>query len=80
MYKVLFHNDNYTTQQFVVFVLQRIFNRSESDAQRIMLQVHNNGVGVAGIYTHEIAETKVDQTHRLAQANEYPLKLSLEPE
>lgn len=80
MYKVIFHNDHYTTQEFVVFVLQHIFNHSESTARRVMLQVHHNGAGVAGVYTYEIAETKVQKTHQLARAHEFPLKLTMEPE
>ena len=80
MYKVLLHNDDYTTKEFVVMVLQHIFHRSEADANRIMLHVHENGVGVAGIYPYEIAETKVAKTMQLAKKHEYPLQLSLEPD
>jgi ATP-dependent Clp protease adaptor protein ClpS len=80
LFRVLFHNDNYTTMEFVLFVLQTVFNKSESDAMQIMLNVHRSGLGVAGLYTKEIAETKVDKTHQLAREAEYPLKLSLEPE
>lgn len=80
LYKVLLHNDDYTTREFVVLVLEAIFNKSESDAARIMLHVHNNGVGVAGIYPYEVAETKVEKTRSLARKYEYPLQLSLEPE
>jgi ATP-dependent Clp protease adaptor protein ClpS len=80
MYKVLLHNDDYTTKEFVVMVLQHVFHRSEADANRIMLHVHNNGVGVAGIYPYEIAETKVAKTMQLAKRYEYPLQLSLEPD
>lgn len=79
MYKVLLHNDDYTTKEFVVFVLQSIFQRSESDAVSIMSHVHNHGVGVAGVYTFEIAETKVTKTVQLARSHEYPLQLSIEP-
>jgi ATP-dependent Clp protease adaptor protein ClpS len=79
MYKVLLHNDDYTTKEFVVWVLQSIFQKSEGEAVRIMMHVHNNGVGIAGIYTHEVAETKVNKTMNLAQAHEYPLQCSLEP-
>jgi ATP-dependent Clp protease adaptor protein ClpS len=74
MYKVLLHNDDYTTKEFVVMILQSIFNKSEAEAVRIMMHVHNNGIGVAGIYTHEVAETKVVKTMNLAQAHEYPLQ------
>ena len=62
---MLFHNDNYTTMEFVVFILQAIFNKTESDAMNIMLSVHRNGLGVAGVYTKDIAETKVEKTHAL---------------
>lgn len=79
MYKVLLHNDDYTTKEFVVFVLQSIFQRSESDAVAIMSHVHNHGVGIAGVYTFEIAETKVTKTVQLARSHEYPLQLSIEP-
>lgn len=79
LYKVLLHNDDYTTKEFVVLILQSIFQRSESEALRIMMHVHNNGVGVAGVYTYEVAETKVAKTVNLAQAHEYPLQCTLEP-
>ncbi len=79
-FKVLFHNDNYTTMEFVVWVLQFIFHKSESDALAIMLNVHKTGYGVAGVYTKDVADTKVAQTHALAKEHDYPLKLSIEPE
>ena len=77
-YKVLLHNDNYTTMEFVVYVLESIFNKSPSDAMRIMLHVHKNGIGVCGVFTHEVAETKVVAVHDLASQYEYPLKASME--
>ena len=80
LYRVLFHNDNYTTMEFVVWVLLSVFHKSESDAVSIMLNVHRNGAGVAGVYTREVAETKVNKVQQLAKEQEYPLKLSLEPE
>jgi ATP-dependent Clp protease adaptor protein ClpS len=80
LFKVLFHNDNYTTMEFVVWVLQSVFHKSESDSQAIMLAVHRNGVGVAGVYSREVAETKVSRTQQLAKEHEFPLKLSIEPE
>jgi ATP-dependent Clp protease adaptor protein ClpS len=80
LYKVLFHNDDYTTMEFVVAVLQHVFHHSETSATAIMLNVHRTGIGVAGIYTYEIAETKVAQTMDLAQQAEFPLQLSIEPE
>ena len=79
LYRVLMHNDDYTTQQFVVEVLQSIFHKPRPEAVRIMLHVHHHGIGVAGVYTREVAETKVVQTERLARAHGYPLRLSLEP-
>jgi ATP-dependent Clp protease adaptor protein ClpS len=78
-WKVLLHNDNYTTRDFVVFLLQTVFGKSEHEAVRIMLHVHNNGVGVAGIYTYEVAETKLETVISLARENEYPLMASMEP-
>lgn len=78
MFKVLLHNDDYTTMEFVVYVLQGVFHRSESDAVQIMLHVHKNGVGVAGVYTREVAETKVGQVEALARDNEFPLRCTME--
>ena len=80
LFKVLLHNDDYTTMEFVVYVLESIFHLKESEAIRIMLSVHTRGVGVAGIYTFEIAETKADQVTRLAQASEFPLLATVEQE
>lgn len=80
LYRVLLHNDNYTTRDFVVFLLQTVFSKSEADAVTIMMHVHNNGVGVAGVYTREVAETKVETVLSLARQNEYPLMCSMEPE
>ena len=80
LYKVLVHNDTYTTREFVVEVLRQVFHHSETDATRIMLHVHHNGVGIAGVYTYEIAEVKLKRTEELAREYEFPLKLSLEPE
>jgi ATP-dependent Clp protease adaptor protein ClpS len=78
LYKVLIHNDDYTTMEFVVFVLQKVFQHTETDAARIKLQVHIQGVGVAGVYTYEIAETKVAQVEALARAREFPLLCTVE--
>ena len=80
MYRVLLHNDDYTTREFVVDVLRSIFRKSESDAVRIMMHVHQNGVGIAGIYTYEVAEMKVRSVEQLAARMEYPLMLTIEPE
>ena len=78
LYKVLLHNDNYTTMDFVVFVLVSVFNKSEAEAFRIMLAVHNEGVGVAGVYPFEIAETKAAKVVEMARAQEYPLIASVQ--
>lgn len=78
LYKVLLHNDDYTTMEFVVMILEQIFDRNTDEATRIMLNVHQQGQGVAGIYTREIGETKVAAVHRLARKNQFPLKCSLE--
>ena len=78
LYKVLLHNDDFTTMEFVVFILQTVFQRSESDAVHIMLKVHHEGVGVAGIYTYEVAEMKVAKVTSIAQAHEYPLLCTME--
>ena len=80
MYRVFLHNDNYTTMEFVVQILQTVFHKKTEDAIEIMLHVHQNGVGMAGVYTAEIAETKVDAVHRLAKENGFPLRCSMEPE
>jgi ATP-dependent Clp protease adaptor protein ClpS len=80
MYKVLLHNDNYTTREFVVAVLREVFHRGETEAVQIMLHVHYNGMGVAGVYTHDVAETKIRTVEKLARENEFPLRLSMEPE
>ncbi len=80
MYRVLMHNDDYTTREFVVEVLRGVFHHSESDAVRIMLHVHYNGLGVAGVFTREVAETKVGIVEQLAKEREFPLRMSMEPE
>lgn len=77
-YKVLLHNDNYTTMEFVVYVLEKVFNKNSMEAVQIMLNVHKKGIGVCGIYTQEIAETKVEMVHSLAKSNRFPLKCSME--
>ncbi len=80
MYRVLIHNDDYTPMDFVVRLLQTVFSKTESEATAVMLHIHNTGIGVAGVYTHEIAETKVAQVHMIARQNECPLMASMEPE
>lgn len=78
LYKVVLHNDDFTTMEFVVFILQTVFNRTPGEAVQLMMQVHTRGVGVAGIYTYEVAEMKVDQVMSLARAHEFPLQCSME--
>lgn len=78
LYRVLLHNDDFTTMEFVVYVLQTVFQRNEADAFHIMLQVHTEGVGVAGVYTYEVAETKAAEVASLAQASEFPLLCTVE--
>ena len=78
MYKVLLHNDDYTTKEFVVQILQVVFSKEEGEAVQIMLHVHRKGIGVAGVYPYEIAETKVSLVDDLARRHEYPLKCSME--
>jgi len=79
-YKVLFHNDNYTTMEFVILVLMKFFHRSETEATHIMLSVHHKGQGVAGIYSKDIAETKVEQVGTFAKEQGMPLLVTSEPE
>jgi ATP-dependent Clp protease adaptor protein ClpS len=79
-YKVLLHNDDYTTMEFVIFILQHVFHKNPLDAEKIMLAVHHQGVGICGIYTFEIAESKANKVTQLAKENNQPLKCSTEPE
>jgi ATP-dependent Clp protease adaptor protein ClpS len=79
-YKVLLHNDDYTTMEFVVWILQAVFLHDETTALEVMLHVHRNGLGVAGVYTREIAETRVSQVDSLAKEHEFPLRTSIEEE
>lgn len=80
LYKVLLLNDDYTPMEFVVLVLERFFNKSGEDAARIMLHVHHHGVGVCGVYTYEVAETKVAQVIDFARSNQHPLQCTMEKE
>jgi len=79
-YRVLLHNDDYTTMEFVVRVLVTVFHKSEADATRIMLAVHQNGKGVCGVFTAEVAETKVVMVRQMAREGGYPLKCTMEEE
>ena len=78
MYQVLLHNDDYTTMEFVVEILMHVFHKPIEEATRIMLNVHREGIGVCGVYTHEVAETKVDTVQDLARKKGFPLKSSME--
>ena len=78
MYKVLLLNDDYTPMEFVVYVLQRFFSKSVEDATKIMLHVHQNGVGICGVFTYEVAETKVSQVTDLARQHDHPLQCTME--
>ena len=78
MYKVLLHNDDYTSMEFVVSILIGVFRKTTPEATRIMLNVHEQGVGVAGVYTREICETKIEMVHSLARQKEFPLRCSME--
>jgi len=80
LYRVLLLNDDYTTMEFVVKVLQSIFSHSEEKAAQIMMHVHQKGAGICGIYTREIAESKVEQVLIYAQQNEHPLQCTMEPD
>jgi ATP-dependent Clp protease adaptor protein ClpS len=80
MWRVLLHNDDYTTQDFVVWVLETIFHKPRGEAVTIMLSVHRTGMGVAGVYTHDVADTKVRATKRLAEEHEFPLLVTMEVE
>jgi ATP-dependent Clp protease adaptor protein ClpS len=77
-YKVLLHNDDYTTMEFVVWVLQSVFHHDEERATEIMLHVHRNGIGVAGVYPREVAEARVAKVDELARVHEFPLRTSME--
>ena len=80
LYRVLLLNDDYTPMEFVVYILERYFNRSREQATRIMLHVHQKGVGLCGVYTYEVAETKVAQVLDLAKRHEHPLQCVMEKE
>jgi ATP-dependent Clp protease adaptor protein ClpS len=79
-YKVLLHNDHYTSMDFVVEVLETVFHKSSKDAVSVMLKVHQNGTGLAGVYIKAVAEAKVEETHERARQRGYPLMCSMERE
>jgi ATP-dependent Clp protease adaptor protein ClpS len=78
LYNVFLLNDDYTTMEFVVHILEKIFQKNLTEATQVMLHVHKNGIGLAGVYTKEIAETKVETVHGLARENGHPLKCIME--
>ncbi len=78
MFKVLMHNDDYTSMDFVVEMLSKVFHKAPTEANRIMLHIHFKGIGVCGIYPFEVAETKTARVHTEARANGYPLRCSLD--
>ena len=80
LFRVLLHNDDFTTMEFVVEVLKRVFGKSEADSFRIMWAVHTQGVGCAGVYTFEIAEMKVEKVTQMAREQEFPLLCTVEEE
>lgn len=79
-YRVILHNDDYTTMEFVVFILQSVFHFNEADAATLMLEVHQKGQAIVGSFTYEVAETKVSKVLRLAKEAQFPLLCSMEPE
>ena len=78
LYKVLLLNDDYTPMEFVIFVLERFFQKGGEEAARLMLQIHQNGAGICGLYTFEIAETKVNQVMDFSKRNDHPLQCTME--
>ena len=80
LYKVLLHNDDYTTMEFVIWVLMSVFHHDEVTASGIMLHVHKNGVGVAGVYARDVAETRASKVEEMARVHEFPLRCSVEEE
>ena len=80
MYKVLLHNDDYTTMEFVIEILMLVFNKSPEKSAEIMLNVHRKGIGICGVYTYEVSETKVNTVYALARENGFPLKCTMEEE
>jgi len=80
LYRVLLLNDDYTSMDFVIHVLERVFHKSAAEATRIMLNVHKKGAGICGVYTREVAETKVVTVHEMAARKKYPLRCAMERE
>jgi ATP-dependent Clp protease adaptor protein ClpS len=80
MWRVLLHNDDYTTQEFVVWVLETVFQKPHAEAFAVMMSVHRAGLGIAGVFTHDVAQTKMKKTQQLAEEHEYPLLVTMEPE
>ena len=80
MWRVLLHNDDYTTQEFVVWVLESVFRKPRPEAVEVMMHVHLSGIGIAGIYTHDVAETKLRKTRQMAEEQEFPLLVTMEPD
>lgn len=80
LYKVILLNDDYTPMEFVVMVLQRFFQKNREEATRIMLHVHQKGIGVCGVFTRELAETKVRQVTLFSNENQHPLQCTMEPD
>jgi ATP-dependent Clp protease adaptor protein ClpS len=80
LYKVVLHNDDYTTMEFVVNILESVFSKTPAEAHRIMMQVHCNGHGICGVYSYEVAETKVALVHEQAREHGFPLRASMEEE
>ncbi len=80
MYKVLLLNDDFTSMEFVIYILTIVFHRTHNDAHTIMFKIHKEGSGLCGVYTYEIAETKVAQVLRLAKKNKFPLRAVMEEE
>jgi ATP-dependent Clp protease adaptor protein ClpS len=79
MYKVLLHNDDYTSMEFVIHVLQKFFHKNYEESHAIMLKVHHDGIGICGIYTHEVAESKSSKVNKYSRGKGHPLKSSYEP-
>ena len=79
MFKVLLHNDDYTTMEFVIHILQKFFKKSYDEAHAIMLKVHHDGLGICGIYTHEVAESKSSKVNKYSRNKGHPLKSTIEP-